>query len=68
VIEPGAKVICSEDEWWNGFGEPYVLEIGRRLTVREHHYVAGALFLRFKEIEGDSSFLSIGFKPLRNLH
>lgn len=68
MFDPGAKVICSEDDWFNCFGEPYKLEMGRRLTVRESYRVGTLRFLRFNEIEGDSAFLSNGFKPLRALN
>lgn len=67
-MENGAKVICSEHEWFNAFGETYVLELGRRLTVRGSYRVGGVTFLQFKEIEGDSAFMSTGFKPLRSLN
>ena len=72
-MEPGKKVICQHDEWWNAHGDEYVIAKGERLTVSESYRVGGATFLRFEEIEQtdvakNPGFLSTGFVPLRRLH
>ncbi len=70
MFEEGAKVICSHTDLYNAFGDKAVmLEIGMRLTISGRHRIGGVLFLKFKEVrEGDPSFMSTAFTPLRSLN
>jgi hypothetical protein len=68
-MEIGAKCICSEDDWYNAFGEkPEVIKRGMRLTVRDKRMVGGAQFYYFEELNPENCFMSTGFTPLRNLN
>lgn len=65
----GAVFICTEEEWYNAFGDRCeALNRGMRVTLRGTHRVGGALFLRFKETPEGNSYMSTGFKPLRSLN
>lgn len=72
-MEPGMKVICQSDRWWNAHGRECSLAKGEILTIREIYRVGGAMFYKFEEIEEmdgleDPGFYSAGFTPLRTYH
>lgn len=64
----GDKVIVSEDDWYNAFGEQCTaLQLGTRLVVTGTKRVGGLRFVGFDEHPG-LWFLDQGFKALRNLN
>ena len=65
----GDKCICQCDDWVNAFGDKTtVVHCGMRLTVRKTITVGGVRFYEFEETPEGTSFLAMGFKPLRHLN
>jgi hypothetical protein len=69
MFEDGERCVCTEDEWYNAYGDKSTaLARGMRLTVSGRRRVGGCLFLSFEETPEDNFFLCHGFKPMRTLH
>ncbi len=67
-MERGDKLICSELELYNAFGDRQeVLELGQRVTLWATRYVGGFRFVELKEHK-DLWFQLDAFTPMRRLN
>ena len=69
AFDPGSKVICQYNDWWNAFGDKNEkIEIGMRLTIKGSRNIGGTSFLEFEEMEPGNYFMWTGFKPMKALN